>query len=468
MPRYGNVTSNVAELPECVIRYAGREVRGDQRGERRRPARRKDDVTVVDARSRVGGRVCTVREGFADGQHAEAGGDLIDEGQHEIRTLAEELGLKLSRVLPGGFGYALPDGAGKTRIVARSAARGWDRLATTLEGVIRPYQLAEQRWDSPIAADLSRRSVAQWLDEIKADQELRSTILGLRGFFLADPEELSLLALVDQFASGDQPGWKTYRIDGGNDRLATSIGALLGDRLKLKTEVVAVSHRGREVRISLKNGRDVSHLTRNYVLFALPATLLRRTPITPALPAQQHEAIGRLKYGRATKTLLQFSKRFWRAPGRRRAFGSSRPFGAVWEANEEQRGRAGILSLMAGGSASDMTQAMTTKDGTAGLVDSLDWLGAKERAVGGVAPDGLGGRSLGARRLRVLRSLVRSRAPCLARPSLRPAVLRRRAHQRPLAGIHERRDRNRPPRGGGNRRRAPDGELGEMRNAIRN
>jgi monoamine oxidase len=141
--------------------------------------------------------------------------------------------------------------------------------------------------------------------------------------------------------------------------------------------VVAVSHRGREVRISLKNGRDVSHMTRNYVVFALPATLLRRTPITPALPAQQHEAIARLKYGRVTKTLLQFSKRFWRAPGRRRAFGSSSPFGAVWEANEEQRGRAGILSLMAGGSASDQTQAMTTKDGTAGLVDSLDWLGAR-------------------------------------------------------------------------------------------
>ena len=47
------------------------------------------DVTVVDARSRLGGRVWTVRVGFADGQHAEAGGDLIDEGQHEIRSLAE-------------------------------------------------------------------------------------------------------------------------------------------------------------------------------------------------------------------------------------------------------------------------------------------------------------------------------------------------------------------------------------------
>jgi monoamine oxidase len=336
------------------------------------------DVTVVEARSRLGGRVWTVRDGFVDGQHAEAGGDLIDEGQDEIRTLADELGLKLSRILPGGFGYARADASGKTRIVTQSAGRGWDRLAKTLEGVIRPYRLAEQRWDSPIAADLSRRSAAQWLEEIKADEELRTTVLGLRGFFLADPEELSLLALVDQFASGDQPATtKTYRIDGGNDRLATSIGARLGDRVKLNTEVVAVSHRGREVRISVKNGRDVSHLTRNYVVFALPATLLRRTPITPALPAQQHEAIARLKYGRATKTLLQCSKRFWRAPGRRRAFGSSLPFGAVWEGNEEQRGRAGILSLIAGGAASDLTQALTSKEGNTGLIESLDWLGAR-------------------------------------------------------------------------------------------
>ena len=39
------------------------------------------DVTVVEARDRVGGRVWTIRDGFTDGQHAEAGGDLIDGSQ---------------------------------------------------------------------------------------------------------------------------------------------------------------------------------------------------------------------------------------------------------------------------------------------------------------------------------------------------------------------------------------------------
>jgi monoamine oxidase len=335
-------------------------------------------VTVVDVRDRVGGRVWTIHDGFAEGQHAEAGGDMIDGEQLQIRELAQQVGLKLTRILRGGFGYVRPDASGHPRILPRSSVRGWDRLAEELKPFVTPYLLAEQRWDSPVTANMARRSVAAWLDQIKADAELRATATGMRGFFLADPDELSLIALVDQFSSIDAPAaGAMYRIEGGNERLATALAARLGDRLHLNTDVVALSHRGRTVRVSVKNGRALSQITCDYAILAVPATLLRRMPITPALPAQQHDAIVRLKYGRATRTLLQFSRRFWRAPSRPRAFGSSLPFGAVWDANEEQRGRGGILSLLAGGGASDATQAIVAKHGARGLTESLDWLGSR-------------------------------------------------------------------------------------------
>lgn len=340
------------------------------------------DVTVIDARDRVGGRVWTIREGFTDSQHGEAGADLIDESQREIRRLAEELGLKLTRILRSGWGYVRPDARGRPHITRRGIARGWDRLGRSLATLAARYELAERRWDSPIAADLARRSVAQWLDDARADEELRATAAGLRGFFLADPDELSLLALVDQFPSNDgRIGERMYRIEGGNDRLAAALAAPLGDRLHLSTELVAVSHRGRGVRVTLKTRRQVVQRQCDYLVFAVPATLLRRIPITPALPSQQHEAIARLKYGRATKTLLQFSRRFWRVPGRPRAFGSPLPFGAVWDANEEQRGGAGILALMAGGAASDATGETIEKEGAEGLARSLDWLGSRRAGV---------------------------------------------------------------------------------------
>ena len=222
---------------------------------------------------------------------------------------------------------------------------------------------------------------------------------------------------------------KLYRIDGGNDRLSAALAAALGDRVQLNTEVVAVSHRGREVRVSVKNGRNVAQLTRDYLVLALPATLLRRIPISPALPAQQHEAIARLKYGRGTKTLLQFARRFWRVPGRPRAFGSSLPFGAVWDGNEEQTGKPGILSLLAGGGASDATQSMIDerRHGIAGCIARLAW-GEKCRSDDDLTGP-CGKRTHGsaaATRTSIRRSI---RHCALAAAAVRPVVLCRRAHQ---------------------------------------
>jgi monoamine oxidase len=333
-------------------------------------------VTVVEARDRVGGRVWTIRDGFTDRQHAEAGGDMIDEEQTEIRDLAASLGLKLTRILRDGFGYVRADKSGQPKIVARDVQRGWHRLATELAGLVRSYRLAEQRWDSPIAVNLARRSVSQWLDEERADEEVRAMATGLRGFFLADPEELSLLALVDQFAA-DQPGpGHLYRIEGGNDQLPAALAETLGERVQLGAELVAVSVRGRAVHSSVRHGRNAATIVSDYVVLALPATTLRRVPIVPALPPHQHQAISTLRYGRGTKTLLQFDRRFWRAPRRPRAFGSPLAYGALWEGNEEQSGRPGILTLLAGGGASDATQLTIEREGIERFAAGLDWLGS--------------------------------------------------------------------------------------------
>lgn len=345
-------------------------------------------VTVIDARDYVGGRVHTARQGFVESQHAEAGGDMIDEDQYEILQLAKDLRLSLVQILKSGFAMARPRPDGSVRVVDRSFARGWDRMADALAAVGRPYRLAEKRWESPIARELASRSVAQWLDDIRADDELRMTATGLRGFFLADPEELSLLELVDTFAANtdgnDTPvRGKLYRIKGGNDQLATKMAEQLGDRVHRATELVAVSQRGRSVRATIKNARRTAQMMVDYLVLAVPATLLRRIPITPALPARQHEAIARLQYGRGTKTLLQFGRKFWRAPGQPRAYGSPLPIGALWDGNEEQSGRSAILSLLAGGSASDATADIVTREGITGIVRALNWLGSDQVPLNG-------------------------------------------------------------------------------------
>ncbi|HXD75794.1 MAG TPA: FAD-dependent oxidoreductase [Vicinamibacterales bacterium] len=335
------------------------------------------DVTIVDARDRVGGRVLTVHEPFLHRQHAEAGGDMIDAAQTAIKELAASLGLKLTRILRGGFGYIRADADGRPRLVKRISVRGWDRLPHELEPWIARYKSAEQRWDSPIAADIARRSVARWLDEERKDADLRATMTGLRGFFLADPEDLSLIALVDQFSNSDAPApSEMFRIVGGNDKLPEALAQKLGARMHLRSELVAASVRGQHVHASVKHQGTTATMTADYLVFAIPASLLRRVPIVPALPTPQHQAIASLSYGRATKTLLQYDRRFWRAPGRPRAFGSPLGFGALWEGNEDQAAKPGILSLLAGGGASAATQTTVASDGMTRFAGSFSWLGS--------------------------------------------------------------------------------------------
>ncbi len=145
-------------------------------------------VTVLDARDRVGGRVWTIRAPFAEGQHAEAGGDMIDEQQREIRALAAEYKLSLSRILRHGFAYVRPDSSGKPRIVRQSTSRGWARLAEALGDEVRLYKLAEQRWDTPIATAIARRSVAAWLDDVRPTRNCEPPPLDFAGFFWQIPK----------------------------------------------------------------------------------------------------------------------------------------------------------------------------------------------------------------------------------------------------------------------------------------
>lgn len=333
-------------------------------------------VKVIEARrDRAGGRVWTRRD-FQHNQHAEAGGDLIEGRQTELLRLAEELKCETVRVLRGGFSYYTA-ATGKIE----NGSKGWNRLGAALQDYVRSYTLAEERWHSGVARFLARRSVEDWVRTLN-DESALATAVALRGFFLAEPSELSLLALVDQFASDNPAGARMFRLKGGNDTLVRSLAQHIGEALILGTAVVAVNQGATRVQVRLRErSGGIEEMTADYVVFALPATTLKAVAMDPPLRDRQREAIAELSYGHATKVLMQFDRRFWRAPGRARAFGTDLPIGALWEGNEEQPGRAGILSFLAGGRASGQIQGIVAREGPTGIVPRLSWLGAERMMV---------------------------------------------------------------------------------------
>lgn len=331
-------------------------------------------VTVVEARDRVGGRVLTIRDVFANDQHAEAGGDFIDQGQEDIRHLADEYGLTVRTILREGFSFVRYQERGIIQGRPAKGERAWKPIADRAKLLIEAYRRAEQRWESAVVRSMAQRSVAQWLDEVDADESMRAMVTGLRGFFLADPEDLSLLVLIEQLAS-EAPGQEPMgRIEGGNDRLPNAIAVELGEAVHLKTAALAIHDDQSSVRVAVEHAGDRTEIKADYVIVAVPVTTLRAIEISPELPIEQANAFERLKYGRVTKSLLQFDRRFWKRKGRSRAYGTDAPTGAIWDANEEQRGRAGILTLMAGGQASEDTQKILAQEGVEGLVRALSWL----------------------------------------------------------------------------------------------
>ena len=328
-------------------------------------------VTVIDARDRVGGRVLTMRQPFTNGAHAEAGADLIDESQTEIRRLIREVGLRTAKILPDGFTSVRQ--YGRRRRIAGTG--GWKQLGSRLRSEIRAFCVSEQRWDGGVAASLAGESVAQWLERTRAPKAMREVALGMRGFFLADPDELSLLALTDQFAEDGAPGQESmFRIIGGNDRLPSALAKALGSRIRLSTILRRVTQTRGGVTAALETKGHIEEARFDYVVCAMPSTTMTGVTFEPPLPEPQRHANAVLRYGAATKTALQFVGAPWRARGKRRGFGTPFPIGAVWDASEEQRGPTGILTLLAGGGASAATREMLRAEGPSRLIREMSWL----------------------------------------------------------------------------------------------
>jgi monoamine oxidase len=350
--------------------------------------RRGCSVIVVEARDRVGGRVWTLRDGFG-GMHAEAGGDLIDEDQEEIRKLTAELDLHEARILRGGFSHYRFGSDGRRRM--RPSNSGWRQTARALEALARAYKLNGEEWDGPVAAAIARQSIAEWLDQIGDGRsaagdrqpifgpsaDLRASANSMRGFFLADPNELSLLVYVEQFAAGKDPAKRTmYRLRGGNDRLPERMARALHAPVRLQHVGRRIVQNESSVRLTVEDARGRrTEISSDYVIVAVPAPLVAEIEYVPALPDAQRDAFGRLRYGRATKTLLQFDRHTWRRPGRPRACGTDLDIGAVWDGSEDQRGPRAILTLLAGGSASDVTKAMLAAEGAERLAGELRFFG---------------------------------------------------------------------------------------------
>lgn len=257
------------------------------------------DVTVLEARDRVGGRVWSreLLPGQAD-TVIERGAEFVLEGYTALLAIAQRFGLTAA---PSGMSYYVREPRNAAaEISAEEVAAAARALRSAAQSTARDTSLrdflAASAPDSTAAEVMAARAAISWA---------------------ASEELLSAHVLLDSVASV-QP-LPTARIAGGNQGIATSLARHLGDRVRLRAPVSAVSadHAGVQVRVG------GAAIAAERAVVTIPLPLLEQLDLSPGISDAQRDAMGRLVRGHAAKlhvplaarpatsAILDVRRRFW-------------------------------------------------------------------------------------------------------------------------------------------------------------
>jgi len=307
------------------------------------------DTVVLEARDRVGGRVFSRTEGFANGQHAESGAEFVDTTHTEVHTLVERLGLTLLPVRTGRDpARRLIDHGGRLASLAACDAatsgavqqdlQRWHDVCRDLAELVD----GDDPMASPVAVDLDRRSVADLLADLGL-VPLARLVIGreLRTELMVPPAEASLLHLAwmsaHHVAAG--PGREAHRVRGGLSQLAAGLAEPLRERIHLVTNVVEIRDTGTTVDVHTETGYEWQA---SNVVLTVPPSVLGRIGIDPPLPA----AVTAIGMGQGGKVSVQFDRRLWLDQGCDGSVLSDRPLGELWETSAGQAGDHGVLTAL--------------------------------------------------------------------------------------------------------------------------
>ncbi len=313
-------------------------------------------VRVLEARDRVGGRVYTLRRYFAEGQYADLGGEFVDTNHATVLGYMKTLGIPPTKVPRGKNGLFL-DGRFKDEDRIDDYGPGIqadvDRFEAQSEWLGTQVPDPRQPWKGPDPTRLDRFSLDEWMDRLKLQPFVKKYLSAwLSGCYATDLRDLSLLMYArDKKVTAHMPaeGELAYRVPGGTSTLAEAFATRLGGAVELEAVVEAVEHDGGGARVHYRRGGRSMVAEGDYVILAVPTTILRTLEFRPGLSPEKQQSVERMAYGGLAKVVLQYSRRAWRRRGYSGFVVTDLPAHCLWEATGNQSGQRGILTCFLGG-----------------------------------------------------------------------------------------------------------------------
>ena len=320
------------------------------------------NVTVLEARNRIGGRVWSYRFPEAKELVCELGGEWIGNDHHKIRALADELKVPLE---PHAYRvWLLQSGAlhapGQWDFTAQSRA-AWKKFKADYEH----YTPQQKRhldqydwwtWLGKIGFNPEDRRIHELIDSTDFGESIR---------------EVSAYVAAEEYADTDYTNPNNtdemdWHVVGGNTNLALALAARLAPgAVHLNSPVVSIRQAAGFVTVATAKDR----FTADACIFTAPASVLASIQFEPGLSAAKALAADELEYARIIKTQLLFDRRFW--PAEDFSLISDETAHMYFHTTQRQPGPRGILCSYSVGDKADVLAAESKPVREAQLVRDL-------------------------------------------------------------------------------------------------
>ncbi len=273
------------------------------------------DVTIVEARSRVGGRVLSFNKSFSEfvpGKNVEGGGELVGSNHPMWMTYAKKFDLEFHDITENEELDSLIAFDGKLLSDAEADAlyEEMDEACNSMNAAAADID-ADEPWKSKDAVALDKKNLQSWimsLDVGELGKKALDLVLSVdNGVEAAQQSYLGNLAMIK--GGGLEKFWtdsEVYRCIGGNDQLAHKLAQVITmDRIVLGLPVTEVAPKGGGMVVTCKDGRTIEC---DDVIVAVPPTVWKKINFKPALPASLSPQMGI-----NTKYISRVKSKFWEA-----------------------------------------------------------------------------------------------------------------------------------------------------------
>jgi monoamine oxidase len=276
------------------------------------------DVTVLEARDRVGGRAWTDR--LANGAIIERGAEWVEDVQIEMLALCERLGIPLART---GMSYHDRRPVGGPPVTEQELSAGRAALRALFA------ELGDDAYEISVADAIERLDATQG-----AKVAFRARIECTSGAPATELAAWHLLHLASAPEQVDSP-----RIGTGSDAPARALAASLGARIRLgePVQTVEIDHH----RVTITTPIGTYHA--DHVVLALPKPVLAQEPFAALLPAPVLAAVATYGVSHAAKLFVPLAGN----PAPSAVLDTRRDYW-VWTANQGDEGLRPVLAGFAG------------------------------------------------------------------------------------------------------------------------